>query len=114
MKNKDTTLISAIADLISQRANQTTTRSTPAPKRSNKRSHAQTEKYFSSVSDDDNEDSVSDIEKKKKNVTSTPIKHGTKAAKHLTLLTNNFDLTYQDVKIYLLSTAEAYHPHTVD
>ena len=90
MKNKDTTLISAIAELIGQRPNQTT-RSTPPPKRSNKRTHAQAEKYYSSVSDDDDEDSAIDIGKKKKNVTSVSIKHGTKAAffwlcLHMTLI----------------------------
>ncbi len=45
------------------------------------------------MSDDDNEDSSLDIGKKKK-VTSTSIKHGTKAAKFLAVLTNDFDLTY--------------------
>ena len=64
-------------------------------------------------SDNDDEDFSSD-NGKKKNVTSTAIKHGTKVAKFLSVLTNGFDLTYKDVKDLLISNNEAYQPHTLE
>jgi len=66
------------------------------------------------MSDDDDENFSSDIEKKKKNVTTSAIKHGSKAANFLSILTNGFDLTYFEVKKLLLSNDEAYQPHTLD
>ena len=53
------------------------------------------------MSDDDDGDFASDIGKNKKNITSTPIKHGTKASKFLAVLTNNFYFTYLEVKSFI-------------
>ena len=66
------------------------------------------------MSDDDHDDSSYDIIGKKKNVASTTIKHDTKAAKYLKLITNGFNLTYQEVKDWLLSNDESYRPHTLE
>ena len=43
-----------------------------------------------------------------------PIKHGTATAKFLAVLTNDFDLTYSQVKSLLKSNAEAFFPHTME
>ena len=66
------------------------------------------------MSDDDDENYFSDNGKRKNVVTSTLIKHGTKVAKFLALLTNDFDLIYSEAKTILKSNSEAYHLHTLD
>ena len=114
MKNRDKKILGEIADLLSQQGYQTNTRSTPAPNRSKKRTYTQAEKYSAHDSDDEVDDSVSENGKKKNVDKISSIKHGTKAAKFLKVLTNNFDLTYQEVKPYLISNEEAYHPHTFE
>ena len=94
MKSRDKNIIDKVVDLLSQQGYQTNTKATPAPKRSNKRTYTQAKENSSEESDDDNDD-FGFINGKKKNViTSSPINHGTKAAKFLGVLTNNFDLTY--------------------
>jgi hypothetical protein len=65
------------------------------------------------LSEDDDEDSAYE-NGKKNNVISNSIKYGTKAAEFLAILTNDFDLTYTDVKPRLLSNEEAYRPHTLE
>ena len=47
MKSRDKKFMGAIADLLSQQGHKSTTRSTPAPKKTNKRTFNQAEKYYS-------------------------------------------------------------------